>query len=173
MVARAKSKLPPNWGARAKKYTPEAIERWALSLTVWVEVQISRVNNAEYLFKQWCFDEHFNPRYMLHCVERSENFRKAYELAQEWQEHYITKHALEGRLNAKFAGLMLTRFHGWGRIDSENDFAEALRQSFAQSSALFAMFNENPMLLQKLMSNPALVDRLEKEASAETEKKSA
>jgi hypothetical protein len=98
-------------GGRPPKYTNEILDGLADSLNAWVDEAIQ--NKKNFLLGDWCFENDFLPQNFYRYADKNESFGRAYQRAKAWQEHMITKGALFGKLNPKFAQFFLGCNHDW------------------------------------------------------------
>lgn len=98
-------------GGRPRIYTEEKLNELAESLSNWVEEAVQ--SKSHFLLADWCFENGFIPNNIPRYTKQSENFNEAYLKAKAWQEHMITKGALFGKLNPRFAQFMLSCHYDW------------------------------------------------------------
>jgi hypothetical protein len=113
---------------RPRIYTEERLSELAESLTLWVKEQVASKKFA--MLGDWCFQVGFNPRYFTRYAEQHEGFKEAYEWAKAWQEHAVSKGALNQSLNARFAQFFLGCQHEWRTKDQSDD--RVLRNEFGK-----------------------------------------
>ena len=103
---------------RPRYYTQEVLDYLAESLFLWVE---DHAKNRKFgMLGDWCFDNHFDVKYFKRYCEQNENFKEAYEYAKSWQEHIVSRQALTGALNPRFAQFFLGCCHKWRSTDVDD-----------------------------------------------------
>ena len=109
-------------------YTDEYLDILAVSLIEWVN---NLAENDEFgLLSDWCFKNHFNPKYFSRYTVKHQAFKEAHSWAREWQEHIVAKGALTQKLNARFAQFFLGCNHNWRTKDPNEDKMSQLRSEF-------------------------------------------
>ena len=103
------------------------LEELADKLTQWVKENIK--NQQYYLLGDFAFMNDLRPGQLIQFARKSPEFKEAYLYAKEWQEHIITKSALQGQVSARFAQWHLGCNHGW-KLASVEDIGSTLRSAF-------------------------------------------
>lgn len=124
------SKEKKHPGGRPRIYTTERLFELAESLYAWVEENNCKKKFA--LLGDWCFDNGFNPKYFGVYSPQLPEFEEAYLWAKSWQEHMVTKGALNQSLNARFAQFFLGCCHDWRTKDSSEDKLTTLKNEFGK-----------------------------------------
>lgn len=98
-------------GGRPRIYTEEKLNEMAISLSKWVDEAVK--TKSHFLLGDWCFENDFIQNNFPRYIEKSESLKESYLKAKSWQEHMITKGALFGKLNSRFAQFMLSCNYDW------------------------------------------------------------
>ena len=111
----------------ARRRTEEEVEEIGRKLFIWVTENIKAERN--FLLGDFAFQNGFRPGLMIIWARKHDGFREAYLLAKEWQEHMISKGAIHGIINSRFAQFHLGCNHGW-KMASTEDPGQALKTAF-------------------------------------------
>lgn len=110
---------------RPRIYTPELLDALAEDLIDWVARNIT-AEEKQFLLGDWCFSVGFHKGNFKRYAEQNENFKRAYEWAKQWQEHQVTKGALNNTLNPRFSQFFLGCNHKWStQEEPEHEEAKA------------------------------------------------
>lgn len=113
-----------------RKFNDQYLKELAESLEEFTADLIER--EKPLFIKDWCFKVDVYPSRLPMCQERSEEFRRAYLKAKEYQCHCLEKGALYGKFNTKVALLWLANQHGWnlapGIKESNQELVSDLRK---------------------------------------------
>jgi hypothetical protein len=98
-------------------------------------------NPQNVYFKRFALERGYSPDELSAFAKKNEVFRRAYELAKQWQECKIVEGALFNRLNSNFAKFAMTNLSGWSDRqqvsgDGINPLAFLLQKADGQSKDL-------------------------------------
>lgn len=121
---------PKHPGGRPRKYSQMELDYLAESLIAWVEDH--SIKKKFGLLKDWCFDYGFDAKNLARYCDQNENFKNAYDYAKSWQEHIVSRQALTGVLNARFAQFFLGCVHKWRSKEVEDSRHETLGNDYGR-----------------------------------------
>jgi len=112
-----KKKIDPYaWGS---VWTPARMYELTESLKEFVEDNIE--SGEKFLISEWCFQNGVMPKRLSYLCEKDKDFKQAYELARDWEEHCLVEKSLFNKCNHKFASLMLACRYHWASVREEKE----------------------------------------------------
>lgn len=113
-------------GGRPREWTEEKLDGLAENLYAWVEQ--ARKKGKFILLSDWFFEVGLFPQSLPRYIAVSLKFKEAHQWAKAWQEHIISKGALQKTLDSKFSQFFLAVNHGWS-LDKERENREQKQKS--------------------------------------------